>query len=176
METNQRIRQIIKSQTAPYPPQGVLWVHELEGKEVKEVWKNGQWAPVETISLEEIWDVLNNGGGATEPLEIATPEEEVSGTKAEAATALGITEQDFDNILSGKVISIKTTPPGSPSITMIVPLTGVATMDVPDVGTAVIARYNLMSVSGTSNSYIRIIRQGDEYTVSFTSEGGIIGG
>ena len=64
METNQRIRQIIKSQTAPYPPQGVLWVHELDGKEVKEVWKNGQWAPVETISLEEIWDVLNNGGGA----------------------------------------------------------------------------------------------------------------
>lgn len=63
METNQRIRQIIKSQTAPYPPQGVLWIHELEGKEVKEVWKNGQWAPIETISLEEIWDILNNSAG-----------------------------------------------------------------------------------------------------------------
>ena len=129
--------------------------------------------------LAEILNALADsagGGGATEPLEITTPEEEVSGTKAEAATALGITEQDFDNILSGKVISIRTTPPGSPSITMIVPLTGVATMDVPDVGTAVIARYNLMSVAGTSNSYIRITRQGDEYTVSLTIESQIIGG
>lgn len=129
--------------------------------------------------LAEILNALADaagGGGATEPLEITTPEEEVSGTKAEAATALGITEQDFDNILSGKVISIKTTTPGSPSITMIVPLTGVATMDVPDVGTAVIARYDLMSVAGTPNSYIRITRQGDEYTVSLTVESQIIGG
>lgn len=60
METNQRIRQIIKSQTAPYPPQGVLWVHEVEGKQVKEVWKNGGWYPVKTISLEEIWDLLDS--------------------------------------------------------------------------------------------------------------------
>lgn len=71
METNQRIRQIIKSQTAPYPPQGVLWVHEVEGKQVKEVWKNGGWYPVETISLEEIWDLLDTISSKNEPIYVS---------------------------------------------------------------------------------------------------------
>ena len=174
METNQRIRQIIKSQTAPYPPQGVLWVHELDGKEVKEVWKNGQWAPVETISLEEIWDVLNNGGGAPKPLEIIMPEEDVSGTKAEVATALGITEQDLDDILEGKVITIKLIheEEGSPLEARIIPLTRVTIMD----GNAN-AQYNV-----TSSRSVEIEKDEDEYMFSFTSEGsggsegGIIGG
>ena len=48
METQQRIRQVIKSQRPPYPPQGVLWIHEVNGEEVKEVWKNGTWTPVKS--------------------------------------------------------------------------------------------------------------------------------
>lgn len=56
MATNERIRQTIRSQEAPYPPQGVEWIHEVNGEEVKEVWKNGAWTPVKS-----------SGGGGGEP-------------------------------------------------------------------------------------------------------------
>ena len=52
MATNERIRQTIRSQEAPYPPQGVEWIHEVNGEEVKEVWKNGAWTPVKSGSAE----------------------------------------------------------------------------------------------------------------------------
>ena len=102
------------------------------------------------------------------------PEEDVSGTKAEVATALGITEQDLDDILEGKVITIKLIheEEGSPLEARIIPLTRVTIMD----GHAN-AQYNV-----TSSRSVEIEKDEDEYMFSFTSEGsggsegGIIGG
>ena len=99
MATNERIRQTIRSQEAPYPPQGVEWIHEVNGEEIKEVWKNGAWAPVKSSG--------EGGGGA--PIEILCTFD--PGKNRVDPTAEGeaiIKEKGFDII--GAVLKFDTSP------------------------------------------------------------------
>lgn len=58
--------------------------------------------------LKEIVDMAGQGGGgAFVPLAITTPEEATTGTKEEVATALGITQQDIDDIFDSKIAAVK---------------------------------------------------------------------
>lgn len=62
MRTNQKVRNIIRSQDSPFPEPGTLWIYKKgNNKYVLRCWENGEWHDITGCDC--------NGGGDSTPSE-----------------------------------------------------------------------------------------------------------